>query len=151
MLLSAILPLKLRIVSSDSVSVASTFCIACVCNNCHQKNQSRRLNMGQLSHLADADDAFYSSCFSFSSILSPMKMSLTNLTMKGSGSGFTSGSCSFFLFENSVGPVSSSKPVGLVSISKSVGHVSSSESVGRVIISQYFCRVSGLFSVGRIG
>ena len=45
----------------------------------------------------------------------------------GSGSGFTSGSCSFSLFsENSVGRVSSSKSVGRVSRSESVGRVSSS-------------------------
>ena len=51
----------------------------------------------------------------------------------GSGSGFTSGSCSFSFFsENSVGRVSSSKSVGSVSSSECVGRVSSSESVGRV-------------------
>ena len=38
--------------------------------------------MGLTSHLSDAYDAFSSSCFSFSSLLSPMKMSLTNLTKK---------------------------------------------------------------------
>ena len=43
--------------------------------------------MGLTSHLSDAYDAFSSSCFSFSSLLSPMKMSLTNLTMKVLGPG----------------------------------------------------------------
>ena len=38
--------------------------------------------MGLGSHLSDAYDAFSSSCVSFSSLLSPMNMSLTNLTMK---------------------------------------------------------------------
>ena len=41
--------------------------------------------MGLTSHLSDAYDAFSSSCISFSLLLSPMKMSLknlTNLTMK---------------------------------------------------------------------
>ena len=38
--------------------------------------------MGLTSHLSDAYGDFYSSCVSFSSLLSPMKMSLTNQTMK---------------------------------------------------------------------
>ena len=38
--------------------------------------------MGLTSHLYDAYDNFSSSCVSFSSLLSPMKISLTNLTMK---------------------------------------------------------------------
>ena len=43
--------------------------------------------MGLTSHLANAYNAFSSSCFTFSSLLSPMKMSLTNLTMKVLGLG----------------------------------------------------------------
>ena len=51
---------------------------------------------------------------------------------EGSGSRFTSDSCSFSFFsENSVGRVSSSNSVGRVSSSKSVGRVSVSEPVGR--------------------
>ena len=108
--------------------------------------------MGQLSHLADADDAFLFFVLFFFFYLE----SNEDVSDEFDNEGFwvwvhLRFMLFFFLFENSVGPVSSSKPVGLVSISKSVGHVSSSESVGRVIISQYFCRVSGLFSVGRIG
>ena len=38
--------------------------------------------MGLTSHLSDAYNAFSSSCVSFSLLLSPMEMSLTNLTMK---------------------------------------------------------------------
>ena len=53
---------------------------------------------------------------------------------KVSGSGFTSGSCSFLFFsENSVGNVSSSGSVGRVSISGSVGRVNEIFYVGRVI------------------
>ena len=44
---------------------------------------------------------------------------------EGSGSGFTSGLCSFSFFsENSVGSVSSSESVGTVSSSEPVGRVS---------------------------
>ena len=43
--------------------------------------------MGMTSHLSDAYDAFSSSCVSFSLLLSPMKMSLTNLKMKVLGPG----------------------------------------------------------------
>ena len=43
--------------------------------------------MGMTSHLSDAYDAFSSSCFSFSLFLSPMKISLTNQTMKVLGPG----------------------------------------------------------------
>ena len=52
------------------------------CNDFHWKNQSRRSKMGMTSHLSDGYDAFSSSCFSFSSLLSPMKMSPKNKTMK---------------------------------------------------------------------
>ena len=62
------------------------FFVACVCNDCHRKNQSRRSKMGLTSHLSDAYDAFSSSCFSFSSLLSVVKMSLTNMMMKVLGS-----------------------------------------------------------------
>ena len=85
------------VVSNFSVQVAqfligifpgvSYFCVACVCNDCCRKNQSRRSKMGLTSHLSDAYDAFFSSCLSFSLLLSPMKMSLTNLTMKVLGLG----------------------------------------------------------------
>ena len=63
------------------------FSIACVCNDCHRKNKSRRSKMGVTSHLSDAYGAFPSSCFSFSSLLSPMTMSLTNQTMEIMGPG----------------------------------------------------------------
>ena len=108
--------------------------------------------MGRTSHLSDAYDAFSSSCFYFSSLLSPMKMSLDKSGDEGSGSGFTFGSCSFLFFsENSVGLVSSSKSVGCVSSSKFVGRVSISEFVGRVDGIFSFGRVSGILKVGQIG
>ena len=43
--------------------------------------------MGLTSHHSDAYDAFSSSCVSFFLLLSPMKMSLTNQTMKVLGLG----------------------------------------------------------------
>ena len=43
--------------------------------------------MGMTSHLSDDNSAFSSSCIYFSSLLSLMKMSLTNLTMKVVGPG----------------------------------------------------------------
>ena len=69
-------------------SDVSYFFVACVCNHCHWKNQNRRLKMGMTSHLYDAYDAFSSSWFYFSLLLSLMKMSLTNLTMKVLGLGY---------------------------------------------------------------
>ena len=62
---SAIFPLKLRIVWSDTSSGVSYFCVACVFNDCHRKNQSRRSKMGLTSDLSDAYNDFSSSCFSF--------------------------------------------------------------------------------------
>ena len=44
--------------------------------------------MGLISHLSDAYDAFSSMSVSFSSLLSPMSMSLTNQIMKVLGPGF---------------------------------------------------------------
>ena len=44
--------------------------------------------MGLTSHLSDAYDAFSSMSVSFSSLLSPMSMSLTNQIMKVLGPGF---------------------------------------------------------------
>ena len=51
-------------------------------DDCQWKNQSRRSNMGLTSQLSNAYDTISSSCFSFSSLLSPMTMSPTNLTIK---------------------------------------------------------------------
>ena len=45
------------------------------------------LKDGPTSHLSDAYDDFSSSGFSFSLLLSPITMSLTNLTMKVLGPG----------------------------------------------------------------
>ena len=88
MLLSAIFPLKLRIVLSNPFPAVSYFCVACVCNHCHQKNLSRILKMCLTSHFSDAYEAFTSFCFSFSLLLSLVKMSLmTSLTMKVLGPG----------------------------------------------------------------
>ena len=72
----------------DTFPDVSYYCVACVCNECHRNNQSRRSKMGLMSHLSDAYDAFSSSCVSFSLLLSLMKMSLTNLTMKVMGPGY---------------------------------------------------------------
>ena len=63
------------------------FCVACACNDCHQKNQSCQSKMGLMSHISNAYDTFSSSCFSFSLLLSPMMMSPTNQMMKVQGPG----------------------------------------------------------------
>ena len=70
-----------------SFSDVSYFCVACVCNDCHWKNQICCSKMGMMSHLSDAYDAFSSSWFSFSLLLSPMTISLANQTMKVLGLG----------------------------------------------------------------
>ena len=95
--------------------------------------------MGLTSHLADAYNTFSSTCFPFSSLLIPMKMSLMSLTMKVQGPGSHPVYVFFIFSENSVGRVSSSK---------SVGSVTSSESVSCVSISRSVDRFSGIFSVG---
>ena len=51
--------------------------------------------MGLTSHLSDAYDTFSSYCVSSSLLLSLMKMSLTNLTMKVLGPGYPT-ACAFF-------------------------------------------------------
>ena len=78
MLPSAIFPLKLRIVWSDTFSYVSYFCVAYVYNDCHQRNQNHCSKMGLTIHLSDAYDTFSSSCASFSLLLSPMTMTPTN-------------------------------------------------------------------------
>ena len=83
-------------------SGVSYCCVACVCNDCHQKNQRRRSKMDLTSHLSDTYDAFSSSCFSFSSLLSPMTMSPTNQMMKVLGPGSLPGLCIPSRFELSV-------------------------------------------------
>ena len=66
-------------------------------------------------------------------LLSPMKMSMMNLTMKVLGPGSPLVRALFYFFsENSVGCVSTSKSIGNVSSSESIGRVSSSKSVCRV-------------------
>ena len=81
--------------------------------------------MGLTSHLSDAYDAFSSSCFSFSLLLSPMKMSLMSLTMKVLGPGSHPVHALFLFFsENSVGRVSISRSVGRFSKIFSVGSFS---------------------------
>ena len=87
MLLSEIFPLKLRIVSSDPFPDVSYRCVTCVCNNCHEKNQSRRSKMGLTSHLSSAYDTFSYSLFYFSLLLSPMTMYPMDHTMKVLGPG----------------------------------------------------------------
>ena len=116
-LLSAILLLNLRIILSDPFLDVSSFCIACVYNECHQKNQIRRSKMGLTSHLSNTYDAF-SSCFLFFLPLESDDNDSDDSDDNDSGSGFTSGSCTFSLFsESSVGGVSSSESVGNVSSS----------------------------------
>ena len=72
--------------------------------------------MGLMSHISDAHDAI-SSCLSFSSLLSPMNMSLTSLTMKVLGPGSHPVNALLFFSENSGSSVSTSKSVGSVSSS----------------------------------
>ena len=151
MLSSATLTLNLRIILFYSFSDVSSFCTACVYNDCHQKNQSRHSKMVLTSNIADAYNTFSSSWFSFSFSLSPMTMYLMNLTMKvlGPGSHPVHALFSFFS-KNSVGSVGSSKYLDSVSSSKSVGCVNISRYVGPVSEIFSFGRVSWIFSVGRV-
>ena len=49
-----------------SFSQCLSFCVVCVCNNCHRTNQNCRSRMGMTSHLFDAYDTFSSYwCFPF--------------------------------------------------------------------------------------
>ena len=84
---SEILPLKLRIVLSDPFSGVSYICVTYVYNDCHRTNYNHRSKMGLTSHLSDAYDTF-SSCASFSLLLSLMTMTPTNqmTTVQGPGS-----------------------------------------------------------------
>ena len=62
--------------------------------------------MSLASHLSDTYEFFSSSCFSFSSLLSPMTMSPTNLTIKVLGP-YSLPVCAFLhVFELSVDRVS---------------------------------------------
>ena len=96
--------------------------------------------MGLTSHLSDACDAFSSSCFSFSSLFSLMKMSLTNMTMKVLGPVHIRFMLFFIFLKNSVGRVSSSESVGCMSISKPGN---------RVIRIFSVCRISGILKNGQ--
>ena len=87
-LLSAFLPLKLRIVLSDPFSDVSYLCVAYVYNDFHRTNQNHRSKMGLTSHLSDAYNAFSSSCASFSLLLSPMTMNTTIRTTTVQGPGY---------------------------------------------------------------
>ena len=80
-------PLKLRIVWLDTFFDVYYTCVIYVYNDCHWTNHNHRSKTGLTSNLSDAYDAFSSSYFYFSSLLSPMKMSLTSLTMKVLGPG----------------------------------------------------------------
>ena len=71
----------------DYFSDISSFCIASICNYWHGKNQSRRSKTSLTSHLSDAYNNFSYSCFSFSLLLSPMKISQTDMKMKVLGPG----------------------------------------------------------------
>ena len=75
-LLSATLPLNVRILLSDPFSDGSSFYIACVCNHCHRTNQNCRSMMGPTSHLSCVCDAFSSYCVSFSLMTSLTMMVL---------------------------------------------------------------------------
>ena len=70
------------------LSDAYYFCISYVYNDCHKRNQNHRLNMGLTSHLYDAHDDFYSSCASFSLLLSPMTKTSTNQMTTVQGQGY---------------------------------------------------------------
>ena len=75
-LLSATLPLNVRIILSDPLFDGSSFYVACVCNHCHQTNQNRRSMIGLTSHISCVYDAFSSYRISFSSITSLRMMVL---------------------------------------------------------------------------
>ena len=133
MLLSASLPLKLRIIWLDSFSGVSSFCIICVCNHWRRKNQNRCSKIGLMSHLSDAYDAFSSYWVSSSLILSLMKMYLmTSLTMMVLGPDSPPVCAFLHFFELSVHRVSISKSVGCVSSSKPVDCASGILKVGRI-------------------
>ena len=105
MLSSEILPVKLRIVRSDPLSGVSYICVVYAYNDCPQMNQSHHLRIGLTSHLSNAYDTFYSSCFSFPLVLSMMTMDLTNqmMTDQGLGSLWVRAFCyvlNYFLIES---------------------------------------------------
>ena len=57
------------------------FCVVCVCDHCHQKNQNICSKMGLTSHLFDAYEAFSSYCVSFSLMTSLTKVLLMKILM----------------------------------------------------------------------
>ena len=79
MMSSAILPLKLRIVLSDPFSDVSYICVVYVYNDCHRTNHNHRSKMVLMSYLSDAYDAFSSSCASFSLLLSPHALPISEV------------------------------------------------------------------------
>ena len=85
---SAILPLKFRIILSDTFFCISYLCVVYVYNDCHRTNQNHRLKMGLSSHLSDAYNNFSSSCASFSLLLSLMTMTTTNQMRTVQGLGY---------------------------------------------------------------
>ena len=73
---SVALLLNVQIILLGPFSGGSSFCVACVCNHCHRKNQNRISKMGPTSHLSHAYNAFSSYRVSFSLISNMTKMSL---------------------------------------------------------------------------
>ena len=89
------LPLNLRIVWLDPFPNVSYLFVVYVCNDYHWTNQNHCLKMGWTIHLSDAYDAFSSSCFYFSLVLSLMTMNPKNQmrTDQGQGSLLVRASC----------------------------------------------------------
>ena len=116
-MLSADLPLNLRIIRLDHFYYGSSFFVACLCNHFHQKNQNRCSKMVLTSHLSYAYDDF-SSCrvsFSFISILTKISL-MKSLTMMVLGPGYLV--CAFFIFDIFVDRVSGIFSVWIFSRSK---------------------------------
>ena len=76
MLLSATLPLKVRIILSDPFPNRFPFYVSCVCNNCRQTNHNCLLMMGLMIHLSFIFDAFSSYGVYFSLMTSLKTMGL---------------------------------------------------------------------------
>ena len=110
----------MHIISSDPFSGGSSFCIVCVCNHCHLKNQDRSSNISLASHLSDAYDNFSSYHVSCSF--------MTSMTMMGLGLVYLAPA--IFLFLNNPLVMSPDK----ISFVVSVAQIPLVASVGDILL-----------------